>query len=67
MAQEKVDDLAAKTQGNILALPREFPLDFYYKRLNDGLERYGWKVSQFTCRRALINRYRILIYTSQSS
>jgi beta-1,4-mannosyltransferase len=60
VAQEKVDDPAAKTQGNILALPREFPLDFYYKRLNDGLERYGWKVSQFTCRRALINRYRIL-------
>jgi glycosyltransferase involved in cell wall biosynthesis len=53
-------DPIAKNQSTILALPREFPLDFYYKRLNDGLERYGWKVLQFTYRRALINRYRIL-------
>jgi beta-1,4-mannosyltransferase len=60
VAQEEMDDPAAKNQGNILALPREFPEDSYYKRLNDGLERYGWKVSQFTVRRALINRYRIL-------
>src|SRR6516165_7461468 len=60
VAQEKMDDPATKNQGNILAWPREFPLDFYYKRLNDGLERYGWKVSQFNGRRALISRYRIL-------
>ena len=59
VAQEKMDDPAAKNKGNILALPRAFPLDSYYKRLNDGLERYGWKVSQFTYRRALINKYRI--------
>ena len=60
VAQGKMYDPAAKNQGNILALPREMTLDPYHKRLNDGLERYGWKVSQFTYRRALINRYRIL-------
>ena len=60
VAQGKTYDPAAKNQGNILALPREMTPDPYHKRLSDGLERYGWKVSQFTYRRALINRYRIL-------
>jgi beta-1,4-mannosyltransferase len=60
VAQGKMYDPIAKNQNNILALPRQFLFDSYYKRLNDGLERYGWKVSEFSYRRALINRYRIL-------
>jgi beta-1,4-mannosyltransferase len=60
VAQRKMYKSAGKNQGGILALPREMTLDPYYKRLSDGLERYGWKVSQFTYRRALISRYRIL-------
>jgi glycosyltransferase involved in cell wall biosynthesis len=44
----------------ILAWPRELPFDPYYKRLYDGLEKFGWKTDEFTYRTALHHSYGIV-------
>jgi glycosyltransferase involved in cell wall biosynthesis len=56
----KRQESSASGMGRILAWPREIPIDPYYRRLSDGLERYGWRVDGFEYIRPLQHSYSIV-------
>jgi beta-1,4-mannosyltransferase len=61
MLRQNTPQLQSTAKGRrILALPRELDFDPYFGRLSNGLECQGWKVDNFSFRRALLHQYDIL-------